>query len=67
MRRKAIVRGRVQGVWYRDSARRRAEQLGVGGHARNLSDGAVELVAEGDDRAVDAFIAWAREGPSAPR
>jgi acylphosphatase len=50
-------------VWYRDSARRRAEELKLGGYARNLSDGRVELVAEGDELAVAQFLAWARKGP----
>ena len=63
IRRRFVVRGRGQGVWYRDSCRREAERLGVAGWARNLDDGRVEVVAEGDPDAVDALEAWCREGP----
>ena len=63
VRRRAVVSGRVQGVWYRDSARREAERLGVAGSARNLRDGTVGLEAEGPAGAVEAFLAWAGEGP----
>ena len=63
VRRRAVVSGRVQGVWYRDSARREAERLGVAGSARNLRDGTVGLEAEGPVDAVEAFLAWAGEGP----
>ena len=55
--------GRVQGVWYRDSARREAERLGVAGSARNRPDGSVLLEAEGLAADVDAFLAWAAGGP----
>ena len=63
VRRRAVVSGRVQGVWYRDSARREAERLGVAGAATNRRDGSVLLEAEGPVAAVDAFLAWAGEGP----
>jgi acylphosphatase len=63
VRRRLLVSGRVQGVWYRASAEREAARLGVGGFARNLDDGRVELFVEGMPDAVDAFIAWARIGP----
>jgi acylphosphatase len=63
VRRRAIVSGRVQGVWYRDSARREAERLGVAGSAANRPDGTVVLEAEGLAADVDAFLAWAGEGP----
>jgi acylphosphatase len=63
VRRRAVVSGRVQGVWYRDSARREAERLGVTGSARNLADGTVSLEVEGPEAAVDAFLTWAAEGP----
>jgi acylphosphatase len=62
-----VVSGRVQGVWFRASARDRALALGVDGSARNLADGRVELCAEGDPDRVDAFVAWCREGPEAAR
>lgn len=63
MGRRAIVSGRVQGVWYRDTARQEAERLGLAGRAVNRADGTVLLEAEGDPAAVDAFLAWAAEGP----
>jgi acylphosphatase len=63
VRRRAVVSGRVQGVWYRDTARREAERLGLSGSARNLPDGTVCLEAEGPEAAVDAFLTWAGEGP----
>lgn len=63
VRRRVLVEGRVQGVWYRASAEREALRLGVGGFARNLNDGRVEMMVEGQPDAVDAFIAWARVGP----
>ena len=67
MRRRAVVSGRVQGVWYRDGARREADRLGVAGRAVNQSDGTVLLEAEGAPAAVDAFLAWAAEGPARAR
>lgn len=63
VRRRAVVSGRVQGVWYRDSARREAERLGLAGSATNRADGTVSLEAEGPDEDVAAFLAWAGEGP----
>ncbi len=57
------VSGKVQGVWYRDSARRKAEELGITGYARNEQDGSVFIEAEGDEDALDEFIAWCNEGP----
>ncbi len=58
-----FVEGRVQGVFYRDSARRRAQELGLTGWVRNLPDGRVEAVLEGDASAVAATVAYLREGP----
>lgn len=63
----AVVSGRVQGVWYRESCRREAERLGVTGWVRNTPGGSVELEAEGPRPAVDALIEWARRGPSRAR
>ena len=60
---RAIVSGRVQGVFYRDSCQQMARRLGVRGSVRNRHDGSVEVVAEGDRDAVDALLAWCREGP----
>lgn len=59
--------GRVQGVFYRDSARREAERLRITGWARNLDDGRVEVVAEGEEAAVDRLVNWARQGPARAR
>jgi acylphosphatase len=60
---RAVVSGRVQGVWYRESCRREAERLGVGGWVRNRPDGRVEIEAEGPRPAVDALLTWATHGP----
>ena len=63
---KAIVSGKVQGVSYRMYARQKARQLAVKGYVRNLSNGDVEIVATGEETAVDALIEWASSGsPSA--
>lgn len=61
----AIVTGKVQGVFYRDSARQKAEALGVTGWVKNNDDGAVELHACGDEENVRALLDWLWEGPSA--
>ncbi|MFO1455745.1 MAG: acylphosphatase [Steroidobacteraceae bacterium] len=65
--RRCIVSGRVQGVFYRKSTQSRARELGVAGHARNLDDGRVEVLAVGEAVAVEALLAWLWEGPSAAR
>ena len=62
-----IIRGRVQGVWYRGSAQEIARELGLTGWVRNLKDGSVELVAEGEVSALDALKEWCREGPPLAR
>jgi acylphosphatase len=67
VRRRAVVSGRVQGVWYRDTARQEAERLGLAGSAANRADGRVVLEAEGEEEAVEAFLAWAGEGPPRAR
>jgi len=64
---KCLVSGRVQGVFYRATAARRAQDLGVSGHARNLADGRVEVLACGEDTAVSAFVNWLWIGSSASR
>lgn len=61
------VTGRVQGVFFRASTRERALQLGLAGYAKNCSDGSVEVVASGDQRALDAFDAWLHHGPPAAK
>ncbi len=62
-----FVSGRVQGVWYREACRSRAEAHGVAGWVRNLDDGRVEVVLEGERTAVDAVAAWCRTGPARAR
>ncbi len=61
--RKVVVSGRVQGVFFRDSTRREAQRLGVGGWVRNRSDGRVEALFEGPADAVEQLVRWCREGP----
>lgn len=63
VRRRFVVSGRVQGVYFRQSAKTEAVRLGLAGWARNLDDGTVEVVAEGDPAAVDALAAWLHRGP----
>ena len=57
------IKGRVQGVFFRDSTRRVAESLGITGHAINLPDGNVEVLACGDAASLDQLGDWLREGP----
>jgi acylphosphatase len=64
---KCLVGGRVQGVFYRATAARRAQDLGVSGYARNLADGRVEVLACGEETAVLAFVNWLWIGSSASR
>ena len=61
------VRGRVQGVWFRDSTRREAERLGLTGYAINLPDGNVEVLACGDSAALAKLEAWLHQGPPLAR
>ena len=64
MRKRVVIHGQVQGVFFRDTSRRLAEQHGVSGWARNNWDGTVEAVFEGDRDAVERLVAFAHEGPS---
>ena len=64
VRRRVLVRGDVQGVFFRDSTRQEAESRGVAGWVRNRDDGSVEAVFEGSADAVEAMIEWCRSGPS---
>mgnify|MGYP006182929439 CR=1 FL=1 len=57
------IRGRVQGVYFRQSAKQQAESLGVRGWVRNRSDGTVETVAQGEVDAVELFVSWCHSGP----
>ncbi len=57
------VSGRVQGVFYRSNTRRKALELGLTGWVRNLPDGRVEAVVEGEEEQVEKLIQWCRRGP----
>lgn len=61
--RRFTVRGRVQGVFFRDSTRRIALPLGLTGHAINLPNGDVEVLAFGNAAAIDELAAWLQVGP----
>lgn len=61
------IYGRVQGVYYRQTAFQKAVELGLKGWVRNLTDGAVEAVFEGDEAAVNQMLEWCKEGPSMAR
>jgi acylphosphatase len=63
IRRRIVVHGHVQGVFFRDSTRERARSRGVSGWVRNRPDGAVEAVFEGDADAVESMVRFASEGP----
>ena len=63
VRKRVLVSGDVQGVFFRDTCRRVAIDAGVHGEATNLPDGRVEVILEGDEAAVDRVVGWCREGP----
>ena len=63
IRRRVIVRGRVQGVFFRSSTEQEATRAGIDGWVRNLRDGSVEAVFEGEPARVEALLAWMRRGP----
>lgn len=63
IRQHVFITGRVQGVFFRAHTKQMADTLGLAGWVRNLPDGRVEAVYEGDRRAVDAMTAWLRKGP----
>ena len=66
-RRRVVVRGLVQGVFFRDTLRRHAERAQVSGWARNNADGALEAVFEGEPAAVERLVAFCRDGPRGAR
>ncbi len=63
VRRRVVVSGQVQGVFFRNTCRREAARHGVAGWVRNNPDGTVEAVFEGPEDAVSAMVAWANTGP----
>jgi acylphosphatase len=65
--RSLVIRGRVQGVGFRESMRLEAEALGVGGWVRNRLDGTVEALVEGPPDDVEALVRWAHRGPGSAR
>jgi acylphosphatase len=67
VRRRVLVSGRVQGVWFRESCRREAEARGVSGWVRNCPDGKVEAAFEGQPDAVEALVGWCSIGPMRAR
>jgi len=64
---RCLVSGRVQGVFFRAETQEQAERLGLGGYARNLPDGRVEVLACGDQDGLEALRAWLGDGPPAAR
>ena len=62
-----LVSGKVQGVFFRASTREQALRLGLSGSARNLADGRVEVVAAGDEAAIEALARWLHKGPPTSR
>ena len=59
-----VVHGQVQGVWFRQSTKDEAARLGVAGWVRNLPDGTVEAVFEGEKKKVEEIVGWCHRGPS---
>jgi acylphosphatase len=64
VRKRIVVTGQVQGVFFRDACRRMAGRYGISGWVRNLPDGSVEAAFEGPADRVDQLVAWARNGPA---
>ena len=64
VRKRVVIHGRVQGVFFRDTVRRKASSRGVAGWVSNRPDGTVEAVFEGDPEAVDSLVRFSQEGPS---
>jgi acylphosphatase len=59
-----VVKGRVQGVFFRAETRNRAQSLGLAGWVRNNPDGSVEAAFEGDRERIESLVAWCRKGPA---
>jgi acylphosphatase len=62
-----MVRGRVQGVYFRASTQREARRLGLTGWVKNRADGSVEILAEGEEVSIRELYGWAQKGPGAAR
>lgn len=62
-----LVSGKVQGVFFRASTREQAQRLGLRGYVKNLEDGRVEVLAVGEEDAIDALARWLQEGPPMAR
>jgi acylphosphatase len=67
LRAHAVIHGRVQGVFFRASTREEALRIGVGGWVRNLPDGSVEALFEGETLQVEEMLGWCHKGPSGAR
>jgi len=64
---KITIHGRVQGVFFRDSAKQIADELGIFGWIKNRLDGTVEILARGEEEKLDEFIRWCKQGPGYAR
>ncbi len=64
MRAHVVVSGRVQGVFFRSQTQEKAQQSGVSGWVKNLAEGRVEAVFEGERAKVEQMVKWAKKGPS---
>lgn len=62
-----IVKGLVQGIFFRVGAKEKARQLGITGWVRNLDSGKVEIVAEGEKKKLEELVEWCNKGPSSAR
>ena len=62
-----IIYGRVQGVWFRAHTKEIADKLGIKGWVRNLPDGSVEAVFEGNEESIEEMIKWCHQGPPLAR
>jgi acylphosphatase len=67
IRRRVVVHGLVQGVFFRDTTRREAERRGVAGWVRNNPDGSVEAVFEGEEEVIERLVELCRQGPRGAR
>ena len=65
--RKIQIFGRVQGVFFRASAKERADELGLSGYVRNLADGSVEVIVQDEKGVVDSFVEWLKNNPALSR